>query len=99
MTMFDFAVLIVTGRHRHILGHPGRSIAAVSTTTGDDGRNRARIRLVNHGNRGGTRLGDHARSPPHVVITDAAAIGRSTVRVRMRCGLGGRGPASVRNGS
>jgi hypothetical protein len=31
-------------------------------------------------------LGDHASSPPHVVIADAAAIGRSTVRVRTRCG-------------
>ena len=53
---------------------------AVPTRTGDNGGKRAGVRLVDHGNRGGTRLVGHACTSPHVVIAVAMPIGRATAR-------------------
>jgi hypothetical protein len=68
-----------SGFQRHHLGHHGRGIAAIPPRTANDRGNRVGIRLVDHGDRGGTWLADRARLPPHVVIAVAVPIGWSSV--------------------
>ena len=67
MAIFAFAALIVTAVTAIIWG----TTAVASRQSRQErwqSRKPDRIRMVDHGNRGIARLGDHARSPAHVVI-------------------------------